>query len=383
MIDYSKLCQKVRETLKASIENLEKDNQVAKKITWEEFSKKLKSKMGIKSKLDKCIKGYHHYELSIALHEGFEVLLVEQKSVDAAFVYLAYSKRLKVCLGKMIIAEENIECLAQLVASCLVQCGDFLDDFSQVCEEKTNAERQKKEYALSKFNEMIAFIESNKLNGQACLSESAESNACVNSKIDRLNQKVFFFCGPTGSGKTSGIAKILAPYVLNRKAQGLFKIITMDTMNVGAREVFSNWGNILQVESAACSSKERLIEELSLRPTQNYIFVDLSGYSMFEVDDLLCIKDICSSVENGKLLFVVASTTPDDLLEHMMSLHQNSGLEFNGSIVTKMDESCSNRVCKILSADKQYKPVAFIDGREIVDSAKLSRELIFDMSDGL
>lgn len=383
MIDYSKLCQKVREALNVPIGNLEKDNQAAKKITWEDFSKRLKAEMKIENTLDECIKGSHHYEMTVKLHAGFELLLIEKKGFDEAFVYLVYNKSIRISLGKMIISEENINRLAQLVASCLVQCGNFLDDFSQAYVERINTERKKREYALGKFNEIIAFIESDKLNGQACLSEPAESSACVNSKIERLNQKVFFFCGPTGSGKTSGIAKILAPYVLNRKTQGLFKIITMDTMNVGAREVFSNWGNILQVESAACSSKERLIEELSLRPTQNYIFVDLSGYSMFEVDDLLCIKDICSSVENGKLLFVVASTTPDDLLEHMMSLHQNSGLEFNGSIVTKMDESCSNRVCKILSADKQYKPVAFIDGREIVDSAKLSRELIFDMSDGL
>lgn len=33
MIDYSKLCQKVREALNVPIGNLEKDNQAAKKIT--------------------------------------------------------------------------------------------------------------------------------------------------------------------------------------------------------------------------------------------------------------------------------------------------------------------------------------------------------------
>lgn len=380
MIDYSKLCQKVREALNVPIGNLEKDNQAAKKITWEDFSKRLKAEMKIENTLDECIKGSHHYEMTVKLHAGFELLLIEKKGFDEAFVYLAYNKSIRISLGKMIVSEENINRLAQFVVSCLVQCGDFLDDFSQAYVERINTERKKREYALGKFNEIIAFIESNKLNGQVCLSEPDESSACVNSKIERLNQKVFFFCGPTGSGKTSGIAKIFAPYVLNRKAQGLFKIITMDTMNVGARDVFFNWGETLHVESAACSSKEKLIEELSFSANRKFIFVDLSGYSMFELEDLLYIRDICRSVEKGKLLFVVSLATPEDLLEHMMSYHKKAGLEFNGSIVTKIDESCSNSIYKILSANKQYKPVAFIDGREIIDSAKLAKELIFDMS---
>lgn len=74
MLDYSKLCQKVREALNVPIGNLEKDNQAAKKITWEDFSKRLKAEMKIENTLDECIKGSHHYEMTVKLHAEFELM---------------------------------------------------------------------------------------------------------------------------------------------------------------------------------------------------------------------------------------------------------------------------------------------------------------------
>ena len=96
MIDYSKLCQKVREALNVPIGNLEKDNQAAKKITWEDFSKRLKAEMKIENTLDECIKGSHHYEMTVKLHAGFELLLIEKKGFDEAFVYLVYNKSIRI-----------------------------------------------------------------------------------------------------------------------------------------------------------------------------------------------------------------------------------------------------------------------------------------------
>lgn len=77
-------------------------------------------------------------------------------------------------------------------------------------------------------------------------------------------KNVFFMCGPTGSGKTSGIAKILSYYVKEKKNRRLLKMITMDTMNVGARDVFLRWCKLLMIETSACSTKENLLLELLL-----------------------------------------------------------------------------------------------------------------------
>ncbi|MCQ2248401.1 MAG: hypothetical protein MJZ50_05250 [Treponema sp.] len=192
------------------------------------------------------------------------------------------------------------------------------------------------------------------------------------------NRTVFFFCGPTGSGKTSGIAKLLAPFILNKKFRKQIKIITMDTINVGARNVFYKWGNTLQVEAAACATKKELTEELAVNSRSMYVFVDLSGFSMYETGDLLYIKDICKSVANRSLFLVVPASTSEDSLREMMIAHHKAGLKFSGSILTKIDEAFNNRILKILSEESQYKPVAYIDGREIVDSAKISANIFPD-----
>lgn len=187
----------------------------------------------------------------------------------------------------------------------------------------------------------------------------------------------FIFVGPSGAGKTGAICKILAKLrVENKVCPSKLKMITMDTLNVGARKVFEQWGEYLQVQTAACATIGDLNDELERCSGKEYVFIDLSGHSSRTTETLSFISDLSRQFEPSWLILVASATSSLYHLEEIVTDYKKSDLHFNGSIVTKRDETESKDVEIRLSESEEYTPIAFINGTDAMNTVEFTEKFL-------
>lgn len=212
-----------------------------------------------------------------------------------------------------------------------------------------------------------------KYNIKAYLEEAQPINT-----ID--GQKIVFFMGPTGVGKTTTIAKLASTFKLNeRKEIGL---ITADTYRIAAVEQLRIYADILDLPVEVIYEIKEIYESLSKFKNKDVVFIDTAGRSHKNVEQMEELKQLINTVKNKEVFLVVNIGTDIENIKSIVA--QYDFVDDFRIIFTKADES--EKLGNILNT-KFYidKKLSYItngqnvpDDIEVVDSEKISEILIGD-----
>ncbi len=151
-------------------------------------------------------------------------------------------------------------------------------------------------------------------------------------------QRLIFFIGPTGVGKTTTIAKLASQLCVNHKKRVV--LLTTDTYRIAAAEQLKTYASILNVPFRVIFTEEEMIEAVKDYKDYDYILVDTAGHSQHNAEQkdsmahfLKCVDD---SVDKDTYLVVSATTKYRDLLAIADAYSEFTDYKL---IFTKLDET--------------------------------------------
>jgi flagellar biosynthesis GTPase FlhF len=156
--------------------------------------------------------------------------------------------------------------------------------------------------------------------------------------------RVTAFVGPTGSGKTTTVAKLTAHTLAGGGSVGL---VMADTQRIGAAEQLGTYARLLQVPMRVVRDRDELVAALAAFADRDAIYVDTAGLT----------GDPASAAEVARLcglgagppmatVVVVPASASDVAFGRMW--RQLDGLGPVASVVTKVDEVGLGVACEWL-----------------------------------
>lgn len=175
--------------------------------------------------------------------------------------------------------------------------------------------------------------------------------------------------GPTGSGKTTTIAKLAARFAL-RHGRGHVALVTTDTYRIGAQAQLETFGNILGVPVHKAASGEELGKVLERLADKRLVLIDNAGLSHRDLRVTAQLRAL-DCVPLVKPYLVVPATRQQGALEDIFREFGQSRLA--GCILTKLDEVSSlGEVLSVLV--RRRLPVAYMcDGQGVPDDIHPAR----------
>lgn len=153
--------------------------------------------------------------------------------------------------------------------------------------------------------------------------------------LEKNNQKIVFFLGPTGVGKTTTIAKIAAQLVMDKKYE--IGLITCDTYRIAAVEQLKVYSDILKIPLEVVYSEDDIYNKLVKFKDKDAIFVDTTGRNHREICEDDEMFKIINSVNNKVIYLVLSGTTDYATLKSIIG-HYSFIKDYN-IIFTKADEA--------------------------------------------
>lgn len=162
----------------------------------------------------------------------------------------------------------------------------------------------------------------------------------VTIPLDTPRQRVIFFVGPTGVGKTTTIAKLASKLCVNHKKK--VALITTDTYRIAAAEQLKTYASILEVPFRVIYTEEEMMAAVKEYKEYDYILVDTAGHSHYNEEQKNSmahfIDSVDDSVDKETYLVVSATTKYKDLLAIAEAYSSFEGFKL---IFTKLDETTS------------------------------------------
>jgi flagellar biosynthesis protein FlhF len=188
---------------------------------------------------------------------------------------------------------------------------------------------------------------------------------------DILTQKgAVALVGPTGTGKTTTVAKLAARYAQKYGADSV-AMITIDTYRIAAFEQLATYGKIIGCTVRKAQSSEELSDLLFQLRHKRLVLIDTAGFSQ---RDSRLIKQI-NQFDNGQMqpvkkYLVAQANTQYAALQRIIDAYE--GVELSGCIFTKLDECYS--LGEVLSAAVEYQlPVSYVtDGQKVPEDIKIA-----------
>lgn len=192
------------------------------------------------------------------------------------------------------------------------------------------------------------------------------------------SQKVIFFIGPTGVGKTTTLAKLAAQYAINDKNS--IGLITADTYRIAAVEQLRTYSEILEVPLKIVYDTKDIYSAMSNFKDKQLILIDTAGRSHKNSSKVQELEELIDTVKNKEVYLVLSATTNFSTVKSI--LNKYSFLEDYKLIFTKIDES---ETLGIILSTKYYtkKPLSYVtngqnvpEDIEIIDINQLTNKLI-------
>ena len=189
------------------------------------------------------------------------------------------------------------------------------------------------------------------------------------------------FIGPTGSGKTTTLAKVAHVY---RKQGRNVAVITLDTYRVGAYEQMKAFGDALSIPVLKASAEDELLSAAEGFSDMDIVFIDTMGTSPKDKELLLHLTSLLSILgsERTDLIMTIPATMKEEDMREQYSLYSRLGKP--SLAITKLDES--ETVGNVLSfAYGAGLPIIFLtDGQRVPeDIDKASSKAIIDHLKGM
>jgi flagellar biosynthesis protein FlhF len=169
------------------------------------------------------------------------------------------------------------------------------------------------------------------------LEERISIDSDLFSRTSRGKRKVIFLIGPTGSGKTTTIAKLAAKYFLHMGR--MVSLYTTDNYRIAAIEQLKRYADTMDIPFYAIKDMRKFKENLH-RDGSELILIDTAGYNHKNPDfyskmemytEAFTDKD---SVEN---MLVISATSSYSNIKSVMETYEKIG--YKRLILTKIDEA--------------------------------------------
>lgn len=173
---------------------------------------------------------------------------------------------------------------------------------------------------------------------------------------------VVVLTGPTGSGKTTTMAKLAAEWCLTRHMK--VGLITADTYRVAAVEQTREYAGLLGLELKVVYSSEEMGRAVEYFHDRDVVLVDTPGKSHLDAAALGGMKGILEGLGRIINLVLVPATTRNiDAVQIIESYSDMSSTNF--IIVTKIDETREFSLFTTLTSCCEW-PLAYItDGQRV------------------
>lgn len=240
-------------------------------------------------------------------------------------------------------------------------------------------------------NEEIAFEILSKINEQINLdkkdSETVNEIVIYNLKEylgepSPINydgkQKIIFFVGPTGVGKTTTLAKIAAYFSLEKNYS--VGLITSDTYRIAAVEQLKIYAEIMKIPLKVAYEIKDFYKSLSNFREEDIILVDTAGRNHKSIEQMNELKELIESVNNKEVHLVINSSTDFNTIRNIFN--EYSFIDDYKVIFTKTDEA--DKLGNILNIKYYFNnKISYLtngqnvpDDIEIPDMDKLCKKLI-------
>ena len=190
------------------------------------------------------------------------------------------------------------------------------------------------------------------------------SNRLTTNNDDILTQQgVVALVGPTGTGKTTTIAKLAARYAQKYGADQV-ALITIDTYRIAAYEQLATYGKIIGCPVRKAQSGEQLADLLFQLRNKRLVLIDTAGFSQRDsrlISQLATFGQV--SGQQVKNYLVVQGNTQQTTLKHIIDAYKS--IDLQGCIITKLDEcySLGEVVSNVIEAQL---PVSYVaDGQQV------------------
>jgi flagellar biosynthesis protein FlhF len=171
------------------------------------------------------------------------------------------------------------------------------------------------------------------------------------------------FVGPTGSGKTTTIAKLAAHCAINKNKR--VSIIAADTYRIAAIEQIKIFADIVKVHIEVVFSPDEVPDALNSCRNSDIILVDTAGRSQKNDQHLHELKELMDVLNPDEIHLVLGATTKYSDLKN--TIEKFSIVKISRLLFTKIDETL--RLGNVFSVANDFKiPVSYLTfGQSVPD----------------
>lgn len=186
-----------------------------------------------------------------------------------------------------------------------------------------------------------------------------------------LNQSgVVALVGPTGTGKTTTIAKLAARYAQKYGADQV-ALITIDSYRIGAYEQLATYGKIIGCAVKKAQTEQELSDLMYQFRNKRLVLIDSAGFGQ---RDSRLIKQLDTlnlhSCANIKKYLVLQANTQYQVMNRTIRAYKQISLQ--GCIFTKLDE-CYSLGEAISAAIEHRLAIGYItDGQRVPEDIKVA-----------
>ncbi|RUO42129.1 flagellar biosynthesis protein FlhF [Pseudidiomarina aestuarii] len=173
--------------------------------------------------------------------------------------------------------------------------------------------------------------------------------------------------GPTGVGKTTTTAKLAAQYVMRHGADSLL-LVTTDSYRVGAQQQLEVYADILNVDMHPLRDGDSLSALAEPMKGKRLILVDTVGMSQRDQRLPSKIAALQQSQSSQLVLLLNAAaqpTTLDEVARIYRRIAQESDLQINDCIITKVDECTHSGGVLDVICRHQFQVQAISSGQRV------------------
>ncbi len=170
------------------------------------------------------------------------------------------------------------------------------------------------------------------------LEDLAEQWACLFTCADfafpESGPAIYAFVGPTGSGKTTTLAKLAAEYRFRRKKT--VAIIGCDAQRVGGSDGLRTLAQAIGVEFETALTSKDLAAAIDRLSTNDLILIDTAGGTTHKEEFLASLKQLLQDPRIRPIAVLPINLAADERVHCLKSLEP---LDPERVIVTKLDET--------------------------------------------
>jgi len=184
------------------------------------------------------------------------------------------------------------------------------------------------------------------------------------------NGGVYALMGPTGSGKTTTIAKLAARFIIKHGADSV-ALISTDNYRISAQQQLDRFARLLEIPMQCVSTKLSLDGLLNQFKNKKLVLIDTAGMSRKDTNIAKQLKTLKHTNRPINRFLMVPATHQLKVIKQSIELFK----EYSplGVIITKLDEAAS--LGELLSlAIENSLPVAFTtDGQRVPEDIRVAR----------